>query len=121
MFEVRLRNLKNALIGLYFNSTIFDETVDYLVFYPEQCESMRHCLLNDDDSITFFIENASTLNINLIPKLSGLPMQGEISYKLMNEERRRFIRKTILMLVLGFLLAALLMAVLFKAINLYNF
>lgn len=35
VFEIRLKELKNVLIGLYFNSTIFDETVDYLVFYPE--------------------------------------------------------------------------------------
>lgn len=82
---------------------------------------MRHCLVNEDGSITFFIENASTLNLNLIPREVGEEMSVGLSYKLMNEERRRFVKRTIVMLILGFMLATLLMAVLFKAINLYNF
>jgi len=73
-------------LGLYFYSQEYEQIVDLEILTPDMCSQYTRCLVNQDQSVTFLIDRAWYLVINVIPAYEGDMMGARISYRLLNKQ-----------------------------------
>jgi len=112
-----MKDIENAQLGLYYNSTLFDSIMDLHLFTPEDCKSVRHCTQSSTGYIEFTIDNADFVALNLMPQDESKDMKMMLDYRLVNSQESQFIEETLVLMGLGFLLIFGFIIFLFNALK----
>lgn len=79
-----MKDIENAQLGVYYNSTLFDHIMDLKIFTPDDCKSIRHCTQSSTGYIEFTIDNADFVALNLIPEDASKDMKMLLDYRIVN-------------------------------------
>ena len=86
--ELKISNYSNLKIGLYYYSEYWDEIVDYKIFEPKMCQQLKYCKigLSEQPEITFHMQDALFIALNLMPSDSQKEMQATVEYRAIIKE-----------------------------------
>ena len=92
IYQIKVSNYENLLLGLYFYSTTWDQIIDYRKFLPVFCDHMRYCQFlkkeaksDGNDEMLFSLDESRFSTLNFLPENPSLPMQATVEYRIMNK------------------------------------
>lgn len=124
IYQIRVKDYSNLLIGLYFYSNFWDQVIDYKMFRPQYCNHMRYCQFSGDeqiegegDTMFFSLDDSHFSTLNFLPADPSLPMRAKVSYRLLNKAEDQFVYETLLIIGVGVALILVFGCILHRAVT----
>lgn len=92
--------------------------IDLGIFNSNDCGVVKHCVKSDRGFIMILLERTEYMVINVIPDDVSSPYLAYILFRLINKEEKTFVKETLTLMGIGFVLILAFLVILFKALNL---
>lgn len=107
VYQIKVADYSNLLLGLYFYSTFWDQIVDYKTFRPDECGQMRFCQVEGMASeghpgvLQFSLDDSRFSTLNFLPDDPTKPMHAKVYYRILNRAEQRFLYETLGVILVG--------------------